>query len=162
MASIDSIDFWGTRMQPWSSLALGLTLATAATGAAAQDQLPIIRGVVTVPPSLAHNVDRDDRLIIKLYHPKDGVELDARYQIVPRFAVPFPFLAAPSIDMSGRTKFDSYVVELFTDKDEDVVAIAPGELFARTPEPVPLGTTGLRLELDATREQAGAATGEAR
>jgi hypothetical protein len=107
-------------------------------------------------------VDRDDRLIIKLYHPKDGFELDAKYQIVPRFTLPFPFLAAPSIDMSGRTKFDSYVVELFTDKDEDPVAIAPGELFARTPAPVPLGTTGLQLELDATREQAGAANEDPR
>jgi hypothetical protein len=149
-------------MRPWPPAAFGLALTIAAAGAAAQGDLPAIRGVVTVPPSLVHNVDRDDRLIIKLYHPKDGFELDAKYQIVPRFTLPFPFLAAPSIDMSGRTKFDSYVVELFTDKDEDPVAIAPGELFARTPEPVPLGTTGLQLELDATREQAGAANEEPR
>lgn len=140
-------------MRLWSSIALGLALTAAAAGVAAQGDLPVIRGVVTVSPSLAHHIDRNDRLIIKLYHPKDGVELDAKYQIVPRFTVPFPFLAAPSIDMSGRTKFDSYVVELFTDKDEDVVAIAPGELFARTSGPVPLGTTGLQLELNVTREE---------
>jgi hypothetical protein len=139
-------------MRPWLAAALGSALALAAADVAAESGLPAIRGVLTVAPSLAHHIGRDDRLIIKLYHPKDGVELDARYQIVPRFAVPFPFLAAPSIDMSGRTKFDAYVIEIFTDKNENVLESVPGELIARTPEPVPLGTTGLRLELNATRE----------
>jgi hypothetical protein len=54
--------------------------------------------------------------------------------------------------MSGSTKFDAYVLELFTDKDGDVLGTAPGELITRTPEPVPLGTRDLRLELNATRE----------
>jgi hypothetical protein len=111
-----------------------------------------IRGTLTVAPGLAYLVGPDDRLIIKLYHPKDGVELDARYQIVPRFELPLEFQAAPSVDMSGTTKFDAYVIELFTDKNGDVLGTAPGGLIARTPEPVPLGTTGLRLELNATRE----------
>lgn len=34
-------------------------------------------------------------------------------------------------------------------RDGDVTTIAPGELVARTPEPLPLGTTDLRLELRA-------------
>ena len=71
---------------------------------------------------------------------------------MPRFVLPFPFLAAPSIDMNARTKYDAYVVEVLTDKDGDVTEIAPGELVARTPEPVPLGTKDLRLELSAVRE----------
>jgi hypothetical protein len=54
--------------------------------------------------------------------------------------------------MSRRTKYDAYVLELFTDKDDDVLAVAPGELIARTPGPVPLGTTDLSLELNAARE----------
>jgi hypothetical protein len=78
--------------------------------------------------------------------------MDAKYQIVPSFSLPFAFRAAPSIDMNARTKYDSYVVELFTDKDGDVLGTAPGELVARTAAPVPLGTEDLRLELNATRE----------
>jgi hypothetical protein len=111
-----------------------------------------IRGMLTVAPDLAHHIGPDDRLIIKLYHPKDGIELDAKYQIVPSFSLPFAFQAAPSIDMNARTKYDAYVLELFTDKNHDVLATAPGELIARTPAPVPLGTTDLQLELNATRE----------
>ncbi|MDF2781416.1 MAG: hypothetical protein K0S96_1220, partial [Geminicoccaceae bacterium] len=63
----------------------------------------------------------------------------------------FDFVAAPSIDMSGQTKFQAYVVEVFTDTDRDVPSLAPDELIARTPQPIPLGTTGLRLELNAPR-----------
>jgi hypothetical protein len=53
--------------------------------------------------------------------------------------------------MNGRTKYDAYVLELFTDKNGDVLAVAPGELIARTPTPVPLGTRDLSLELIAAR-----------
>jgi hypothetical protein len=112
----------------------------------------MIQGTVAVAPGLAGQVAPGDRLIIKLYHPGDGVELDAKYRIVDEFTLPFDFVAAPSIDMSGQTKFQAYVLEVFTDKDGDVVRAAPGELVARTPEPVPLGTTGLVLELNARRE----------
>jgi hypothetical protein len=112
----------------------------------------MIQGTVAVAPGLTGQVAPGDRLIIKLYHPGDGVELDARYRIVDEFSLPFDFVAAPSIDMSGRTKFQAYVLEVFTDKDRDVVRAAPGELRARTPEPVPLGTTGLVVELNALRE----------
>ena len=111
-----------------------------------------IRGTLTVAPGLAHHIGPDDRLIIKLYHPKDGVEMDAKYQIVPSFQLPLEFRVSPTIDMSGQTKFETYMLELSTDKDGDVLGTAPGELIARTSEPVPLGTTDLRLELNATRE----------
>ena len=139
-------------MRHWllTSVVLALTLTPAATQAG--DAMQAIRGTLTVAPDLAHSVGPDDRLIIKLYHPKDGVEMDAKYQIVPSFSLPFAFQAAPSIDMNARTKYDAYVLELFTDKDGDVLATAPGELIARTPGPVPLGTTELRLELNARRE----------
>ena len=66
--------------------------------------------------------------------------------------MPFAFQAAPSIDMNAHTKYDAYVLELFTVKDDDVLAVTPGELIARTPGPVPLGTSDLRLELNAVRE----------
>ena len=44
------------------------------------------------------------------------------------------------------------MLEVFTDKDGDVVRAAPGELVARTPKPVPLGTTSPVLALNARRE----------
>lgn len=135
----------------WFALGLAL-IAVLPQADADQGELPMIRGVVTVSPDLADRIAPDDRLIIKLYHPEGGVELDVKYHIVPRFTLPFPFLAAPSIDMHARTKYDAYVVEVLTDKDEDAVGIAPGELFARTPGLVPLGTTDLRLELATLRE----------
>ena len=133
-------------------LAASVGLALALTGAPGRADMQAIGGTLTVAPELAHHIGRDDRLIIKLHHPEDGVELDATYRIVPSFSLPFAFQAAPSIDMNARTKYDAYVVEMFTDKDDDVLAIAPGELIARTPAPVPLGTTDLQLELNAARE----------
>ena len=131
---------------------ISLALALTSGAGRAESEMQAIRGTLTVAPDLAHHIGPNDRLIIKLYHPKDGVELDAKYQIVPSFSLPFAFLAAPSIDMNARTKYDAYVLELFTDKNDDVLATAPGELIARTPAPVPLGTTDLQLELNATRE----------
>ena len=133
-------------------ISAGLVLALAAEAASAEGEMQMIRGTLTVTPDLAQHIGPDDRLIIKLYHPENGVEMDAKYQIVPSFSLPFAFQAAPSIDMNARTKYDAYVLELFTDKNEDVLATAPGELIARTAAPVPLGTEDLRLELNATRE----------
>jgi hypothetical protein len=137
------------RAGPCVLAVLGLGLIEPARAA---DPGQMIQGTVAVAPGLAGQVAPGDRLIIKLYHPGDDVELDAKYRIVDEFTLPFDFVAAPSIDMSGRTKFQTYVLEVFTDKDGDVVRAAPGELIARTPEPVPLGTTGLVLELNAQRE----------
>jgi hypothetical protein len=139
-------------MKSWLLISVGLALALSPGAPLADGAMQAIRGILTVTPDLAEHVGPNDRLIIKLYHPKDGIEMDAKYQIVPSFSLPFAFQAAPSIDMNARTKYDAYVLELFTDNNDDVLAIAPGELIARTPGPVPLGTTGLQLELNATRE----------
>jgi hypothetical protein len=135
-----------------SRLAASLFLTLALTAAPARADMPTISGTLTVAPELAHYVGPDDRLILKLYYPQDGIEMDATYRIVPSFSLPFAFHAAPSIDMNGRTRYDAYVLQLFTDKNEDVLAVAPGELIARTPGPVPLGTSDLHLELNAARE----------
>jgi hypothetical protein len=126
--------------------------AVFAASSAVAAEMHVIRGTLTVAPDLARHIGPDDRLIIKLYHPENGVEMDAKYQIVPSFSLPFAFQAGPSLDMNAQTKYDAYVLELFTDKDHDVLASAPGELIARTPAPVPLGTQDLQLELNATRE----------
>lgn len=48
--------------------------------------------------------------------------------------------------------WSAYVVEVFTDTDADLLSVGPGELAARTAEPVPLGTVGLGIELNALRD----------
>lgn len=128
-------------------LAVGIGAA-----AAADTSEKLIQGEIRVQPDMAQHIASGDRLIIKLYVPSDGVERDPKYQILPDFTLPLTFRIAPTIDMSGRTKWSSYVVEAFTDKDNDVLSIAPGELIARTPERVPLGTAGVVLELNALRK----------
>jgi hypothetical protein len=69
---------------------------------AAAAEMQVIRGTITVTPDLAHHIGPNDRLIIKLYHLENGVEMDAKYQIVPSFSLPYAFLAAPSIDMMPK------------------------------------------------------------
>ena len=112
----------------------------------------VIQGTILVRADLAHHVSPSDRLIIKLFHPGNGVELDAKYAISPTFTLPIEFRIAPTFDMSGRSKWKSYVVEAFTDKDGDVLSVVPGELLASTPGLVPLGTTGVILELNTLRK----------
>jgi hypothetical protein len=142
------------RCAPTRRWAAGLVAATLALAPPvwALDPSQTIRGTVELAPDLAARPGAGDRLIIKLYHPGAGVDLDAKYRIIEEFTLPLDFVAAPSIDMSGRTKFQAYVVEVFTDTDGDAARAAPGELVARTPAPVPLGTTGLRLELEPAPE----------
>jgi hypothetical protein len=140
-------------MRHWFRRAIWWVLAPIfAANSAVAAEMQAIRGTLTVAPDVAHHIGPNDRLIIKLYHLENGIEMDAKYQIVPSFSLPFAFQAAPSIDMNAQTKYDAYVLELFTDKNNDVLATAPGELIARTQAPVPLGTQDVRLELNATRE----------
>ena len=117
------------------------------------DESPkFIEGTIHVQPDLIQHVSPEDRLIIKLFHPGDGVELDTKYAILASFTLPVDFRVAPTFDMTGRSKWKSYVVQVFTDKDGDVLSVAPGELLGDTQEPVRLGTTGLVLELDTLRK----------
>jgi hypothetical protein len=143
----------GGRRAPTRRRAAGLVAGSLALALPvwALDPSQTIRGTVDLGPDLTTQFAAGDRLIIKLYHPGAGAELDAKYRIVEEFTLPLDFVAAPSIDMSGQTKFQAYVVEVFTDTDRDVLSLAPDELIARTPKPIPLGTTGLRLELNAPR-----------
>ena len=111
-----------------------------------------IQGTINIPADLVPRISPDDRLVLKLFHPGNGVELDAKYSILPTFSLPVEFRIAPTLDMTGRSKWKSYVVQAFTDRDGDVLSVVPGELFATTPGPVPLGTSGLVLELNALRK----------
>ncbi len=109
----------------------------------------MIEGTITVHPDQARHVGPRDRLIITIFHPKGGVEMDKKFQIIPSFELPFEFRIAPALDMSRRTKWRDYIVEVFIDKDRNTRANLPGELVARSTDLVALGTTGLALELNA-------------
>ncbi|MGI9333263.1 MAG: hypothetical protein ACR2RL_08920 [Gammaproteobacteria bacterium] len=132
------------------AVGLALTLSVATTSGAG-DSPNALTGEIHVEPALADRVDPDDRLIIKLYHPEGERQLDQSYRVVTGFELPLRFIAAPGLDMSRRTKWRHYVVEVFTDKDGDVLGVAKGELLGRTPETVELGSTGLRIVLDQER-----------
>ena len=119
---------------------------------AADKSKKTIQGTICIRADLIQHVSPSDRLIIKLFHPGNGVELDAKYAILPTFTLPVEFRIAPTFDMSGGSKWKSYVVEVFTDKDSDVLSVVPGELFASTPGLVSLGTTGIVLELNTLRK----------
>jgi|TARA_B100000315_G_scaffold146874_1_gene135815 hypothetical protein len=126
---------------------LGLLAGSCGAGAGERS----ITGTVDVAADLAHNVVPGDRLILSIHHPRDGIAMDAKFMIIPDFTLPLEFQISATIDMNGRTQWRDYVVEAFTDKDGDVLSVAPGEVLGRTPETVPLGTTGLNLILDRSR-----------
>lgn len=63
-----------------------------------------------------------------------------------------PIFRPPRAHAASRNAQKQWRETLFTDEDRDVVRAAPGELVARIPDPVPLGTTGLVLELTARRD----------
>lgn len=121
-------------------------------GSSADDSNRTIQGTIRVRADLAQHVSPGDRLVLKLFHPGNGVELDAKYAILPTFTLPVDFRIAPTFDMSGRSKWKSYVVQAFTDKDGDVLSVVPGELSASTAGVVPLGTIGVDLELNTLRK----------
>ena len=93
-----------------------------------------------------------DRLIIKLFYPgADGLEMDTAYQIINRFTLPFTFIVGSAVGMSGSTKHSRYIIEVFTDKDQDLLSIAPNELYGRSEQAIKLGTKDIVLELDTVR-----------
>ena len=139
----------GRRAARWLVIPVAAVLTGAASAGDPSDKA--IHGTLDVRPDLRRHVEPGDRLVIKLFHPIGGVERDQKYRIVDSFELPLDFSVAPAIDMNGRTRHKAYVVEVFTDKDRDVLSVTAGELETRTPDTVPLGTRRLRLELDSLR-----------
>ena len=111
-----------------------------------------IEGPINAVPELQQYLSTSDRLIIKLFHPKDGIEMDAKYSIVGNFQLPLKFRISPSILMDGTTHHDKYVVEVFTDKDQDVLRIESGEFFGTTRDALQLGSRDVRLLMNQFRE----------
>ncbi len=111
-----------------------------------------IEGSIDVAPEFQKYLSRSDRLIIKLFHPKDGIEMDAKYSIVRTFKLPLNFRISPYILMDGSTRHDKYTVEVFTDKDQDVLRIKSGELFGTTSDTLQLGSRDVSLLLNQIRK----------
>ena len=111
-----------------------------------------IEGTINAAPELHQYLSVSDRLIIKLFHPKDGIEMDAKYSIVLSFELPLKFRIFPYILMDGSTRHDKYVVEVFTDKDQDVLRIKTGELFGTSRDTLQLGSRDVRLLMNQFRE----------
>ena len=111
-----------------------------------------IEGVIDVKPELKAKLSPTDRLVIKLFHPKDGIEMDAKYSIISNFQLPLEFRVSPYIVMDGTTRHEKYVIEVFTDKDQDVLGIADGELLGRTAGTVELGSRDLQIILNLLRK----------
>ena len=124
-------------------------LGLAPAGAADKPKMLAIEGEVRLSADQAGAVAPGDRLVFKLFHPHEGVEKDVRYWIKDEFAFPQAFRLAPTVDMTGNPRRNTYILEVFTDKDRKVLNRVDGELHTAIGEPVPLGTTGLVLELAA-------------
>jgi len=120
-----------------------------APGHAAEDTSNLfLQGQISLPVQSASMVGEADRLIIKIYHPgSDGVDKDPKYTFRSVSDLPTDFRIAPPIDMNGNARWPTFIVEAFTDNDGDVLTLGPGELFATTGDPLPLGTEGIELKL---------------
>ena len=116
----------------WLTMA-GLVLGAAPASAAEGGRDLTIRGTISISEALAASLRPDDRLILKIYHPgSDGFDKDTKYQIKPDFTLPTEFRIAPPIDMNANPRWPTYIVEIFTDRDHDVLSLVEGELFAST------------------------------
>ena len=78
--------------------------------------------------------------------------MDAKYSIVRNFQLPLKFRITPYILMDRSTRHEKYIIEVFTDKDKDLLRIESGELFGTTPDILQLGSRDVRLLLDQLRE----------
>lgn len=138
-----------------TALALLFALPAAAEAAEAARGDMFIRGTVEAAPAHAALVAEADRLAIKIYSPGPGVERDPKYRYFREFSLPMAFSVSPPIDMNGNARWPLWRVVAFTDRDGDVLSLADGELFAETPEALPLGSRGVVLKLAPPRRDDG-------
>ena len=122
-------------------------LATTATEAAEGGRPMTIEGTLALAPGAEAALRPGDRLVIKIYNPGIRVENDPSYRIRSEFSLPMDFRMSPPIDMNGNARWPTYIIEAYTDRDGKVDSVSADELFATTGEALPLGTTGVVLEL---------------
>ena len=138
------------------ALVLALLMAQLLSAALAMDIEDVsalsIEGTIDATPQFQQYLSSSDRLIIKIFHPENGIEMDAKYSIVRNFQLPLKFRITPYILMDRSTRHEKYIIEVFTDKDKDLLRIESGELFGTTPDILQLGSRDVRLLLDQLRE----------
>lgn len=115
--------------------------------ASASDDQRMIKGVVHLHTSVVGLASPSDRLVFKLFHPQDGIQKDLTYRFYRSPSFPFSFEVGPNIDMSKRTKWRSYVVEVSIDRDKNPGEVSASEPSATSQALVPLGASGLELVL---------------
>jgi len=115
--------------------------------ATASDDQRMLKGVVHLHKSLVGSISPNDRLVFKLFHPQDGIEKDLTYRFFRSPSFPFSFEVGPNIDMSKRTKWRSYVIEVSIDQDKNPSEVSASEPSATSDALVPLGASGLDLLL---------------
>ncbi len=128
---------------------LGSAMAFASSAAMAAEEAGdlSIHGTISIDEALVTSIASGDRLIIKIFHPGEGVEHDPKYVIKTDFELPIKFRISPPIDMNARARWPNYVVEAFTDKDAEILSVIDGELFATSEKALALGTQDLVLDL---------------
>ncbi|MBL26045.1 MAG: hypothetical protein CMM50_00645 [Rhodospirillaceae bacterium] len=128
-----------------ATAAVAVSITAAGSGVAAESS-GMLRG--TIELAVGASLAAGDRLVVRIYHPgADGLELDPKYWIFDEPALPMPVALAPTAEMSGNARWGDYVVEAFSDRDGDVLSLVPGELWAGTDGPLPLGASDFVLEL---------------
>ncbi|SVC32181.1 uncharacterized protein METZ01_LOCUS285035 [marine metagenome] len=138
------------------ALVLVLLMAQLLSAALAMDIEDVsalsIEGTIDATPQFQQYLSSSDRLIIKIFHPENGIEMDAKYSIVRNFQLPLKFRITPYILMDRSTRHEKYIIEVFTDKDKDLLRIESGELFGTTPDTIQLGSRDVKLLLNQFRK----------
>ena len=68
------------------ALCLAICLAPAVQAQPAGAEAKAIQGTIRVEPGLAGQIAAGDRLVIKLFHPDAGGELDPQYRMIDDFS----------------------------------------------------------------------------
>ena len=124
-----------------------LPFVVSCIAALANDASRTISGVVKLDQSIQSQLADDDRLVFKLFHPENGIEKDLTYRIYRSPEFPFVFEVGPNIDMSKRTKWRSYAIEVSIDRDSNPGKVSADEPSASSDGVVPLGSAGIEFNL---------------
>ncbi|MFK7965323.1 MAG: hypothetical protein AB8C46_15275 [Burkholderiaceae bacterium] len=127
--------------------AFSLPIFVSCIAASASDSSRTISGVVTLDQSIQNRLADGDRLVFKLFHPENGIEKDLTYRMYRSPKFPFHFEVGPNIDMSKRTKWRSYAIEVSIDRDNNPGKVSAGEPSALSDGVIPLGASGIEFEL---------------
>ena len=105
-----------------------------------------ISGHITIADSLKAGVSPEDRLVVMLFDPKLG--RPAAIRIIPHVFDGQDFRIGASDAMGGQPLEGPFSLRILTDKNDQPLHSAPGEVVGRSNTLIPLGTHGLEFPLD--------------